>query len=297
MNSKRILIVDDEASILTVLKSSLKKIMPEYQVETTRDGFTALDKIQSQRFDLVVTDYNMAKMDGLELLEAIHYLHPSTPVIMITAYGSDAVQNEAHRLKAHRYLTKPLDINAFRQVVQETLKSRDAGKEDKESGFSEHHYRQINQLLNQLRQDISARCLFVTNIQGNLIARSGNIEKIPVEEIASLLGSSIATLDETGQLLDKDPEATNLVYRESKNGHLYAVNIGQQLLLILVIDRGRYSTRLGTVWYYTQQTADKLHKLLNKIDYSDNRQLFGDSLAQDFGTELDKLFGCISFDL
>ena len=290
MNSKRILIVDDETSILTVLKGSLKKLGPDYQVVTTTNGFTALDEIQAQRFDLVVTDYNMAKMDGLELLEAVHYLHPSTPVIMITAYGSDAVQNEAHRLKAYRYLTKPLDINAFRQVVQEALKSQTAGQKVKDTNLSERRYQQVNQLLEQLRQEISARCLFVTNIQGNLIARSGNTERVPIEEIASLLGGGIATLGETGQMLDKDQEATNLVYRESKNGYLYAVNIGRQLLLILVIDRGRYSSRLGTVWYYTQQAAGNLLKILSSIDYSDTRQFFDTSLEQNFGDELDKLF-------
>ncbi len=289
MNYKRILIVDDEASILTVLKSSLK-IIPDYQVETARDGFTALDKIQVQKFDLIVTDYNMAKMDGLELLEAVHYLHPDTPVIMITAYGNNMVQNEARRLKAHRYLTKPLNINAFRQIVQETLAGQTEAKQPHDSTRSNNTYQQVSQLLSQLRQDVSARCLFVTNVQGNLIARTGNAKNVPFEEIASLLGGGIATLDETGQLLDKDQDAVNLVYRESKNGYLYAVNIGRQLLLILVIDRGRYSAKLGSVWYYIQRAADKLRQLLNKVDYSDAKELFDDALEDDFGNEIDKLF-------
>jgi CheY-like chemotaxis protein len=92
MSTKHILIVDDEESILTVLKGSLKKLGPDYKVVTVTDGFTALDQILNQPFDLVVTDFNMAQMDGLELLEAIRYAQPDTRVIMITAYGSEDLE-------------------------------------------------------------------------------------------------------------------------------------------------------------------------------------------------------------
>jgi CheY-like chemotaxis protein len=121
MAYKRILIIDDEEPVLTILKHSLKKLGPDYEVLTADNGFAALDKLQTQQFDLVVTDYNMEQINGLELIEAINHLQPAARVIMITAYGSDALEAEARRLQVYRYLTKPLEINDFRRVVREAL--------------------------------------------------------------------------------------------------------------------------------------------------------------------------------
>jgi two-component system response regulator (stage 0 sporulation protein F) len=289
MSQKRILIVDDEESILTVLKGSLKKLGPDYQVVTVTDGFAALDQLLDQPFDLVVTDYNMAQMDGLELMEAIRYAQPDARIIMITAYGYEALENEVERLKAYRYLTKPLDINDFRQIVGEALQDRTAGPPGV-LVLSDEQYRQITRLLEQLRTDVSARCVLLTNAEGRTMARIGDVEQLPMEQITSLLGGGIATLIEAGRTLDGDAEAVNLAYREGKNEYLYALNVGQQMLLFLVIDRGPYSSRLGSAWYYAQQTALTLREKLNRTKQASPQQIFNQAVDKAFDAELDKLF-------
>lgn len=288
MSSKRILIVDDEESILAVLKGSLKKLGPDYEVVTVTDGFAALDELLEQPFDLVVTDYNMAQMDGLELLEAVRYAQPNAKIIMITAYGSDSLEQEVRRLQAYHYLTKPLDIHSFRQIVQQALKGRSI-KRSELLVLSDEQYRQINQSLEQLRSDVGARCVFLTNAEGRTIARTGDTEQLPVEQIASLLGGGIATLVEVGRSLDGDSDAINLAYREGKNEYLYALNVGNQMLMIIVINRTPYSSRLGSAWYYAQQTALSLRQKLSKLKQDDTRQLFEDTIDEAFDTELDKL--------
>lgn len=289
MSRKRILIVDDEESILTILKGSLKKLGPDYEVVTVTDGFTALDELLEKPFDLIVTDYNMAQMDGLELLEAIHYIEPKARIIMITAYGSDALKVEARRLEAYRYLTKPLDIKTFRQVVQEAL----GDLSPSQPGIlvlSDERYRQISRLLERLRSDVSARCVYLTNAEGRTIARTGDTDQLPMEQIASLLGGGMATLIEAGRGLDGDTEAINLAYREGKGEYLYALNIGRDMLLIMVIDRGPYSSRLGSAWYYAQQAALNLRELIKETTQS-SQQIFKETIDQQaFDTELNKLF-------
>lgn len=130
MANKRVLIVDDEESILIVLKNSLTKLGPDYQVTTVTSAMVALDQIAAQPFDLVVTDYSMAQMDGLELVAAIRYARPELPIIMMTAYATDTLEREARRLQLYRYLTKPLDINIFRRVVQEVLDGETVSQQD-----------------------------------------------------------------------------------------------------------------------------------------------------------------------
>lgn len=288
MSQKRILIVDDEESILTVLKGSLKKLGPDYQVVTVTDGFAALDNLLTEHFDLVVTDYNMAQMDGLELLEAIRYAQPDTKVIIITAYGNEMVESETRRLKAYRYLTKPLDVNAFRQIVQEALDDN-LPRHPGILILSDDQFRRINRLLEQLRNNVSARCVFLTNTEGRTIAWTGETGQLPMEQIASLLGGGIATLLEIGRTLDDDPDVINLAYREGRQEYLYALNVGPQMLLIMVIKRGLYSTRLGSAWYYAQQTAVALRQALTQSGQTGPRHIFNGQVDEAFNQELDKL--------
>ena len=97
-----VLIVDDEDGVLSVLKNSLRKLGEEFRVTTAAGGEAALEQLIQRKFDLVVTDYKMAGMNGLELLEKVHAIHPDTRVILMTAYGSAAVEDEASRLQAYR---------------------------------------------------------------------------------------------------------------------------------------------------------------------------------------------------
>lgn len=286
MSDKHILIVDDEESILTILKNSLKKL--NYRVTTVSDGFAALDQLAEQSFDLIVTDFNMAQMDGLELLEAVRYVQPDAKVILITAYGSRGLEDEAGRLKA-RFLSKPLEIDSFRQIVQEALGDVTSGQSEILI-LSDKRYNEVKDLLTQLAKDISARCIFLTDVQGQIIARLGNTDKIRIQETASLLGGSIATLREAGRAMDGDQNAINLAYREGMREYLYALNIGQRMILILIIDRGQYSSRLGTVWYYAQRVAVNLRQILREAEYVDPQQIFDTEVNQAFDLELDKLF-------
>lgn len=288
MRSKQILIVDDEPAILAVLKGALRKTDANYQVTTAKDGFSALDQLQQKTFDLVVTDFNMAGMDGLELLETIRYQQPQAKMIMITAYGYDGLEDDVQQLDAFRYLTKPLEIDAFRQVVKEALADV-SSKRPNLFILSDEQYNEVHKLLKQLQMDVGGRCTFLTSTNGNTIARIGDAGKIAVEEIASLLSGGLVSLGEAGRILDGAEESINLAYREGKNEYLYAINVGPRLLLTLIINRTVYSSKLGSVWYYAQQAAVNLNKTLNEAQYARPETVFDGPMEQAFDDEFDKL--------
>lgn len=294
MNKQRVLIVDDEEAVLTVLKHSLEKINPAYQVVTVTDGFAALNQVLEAPFDVVVTDYNMSQMDGLELTEAIRYASPDTRIIMITAYGHESVEEEARRLQTYRYLTKPLQIQAFRQIVQQAL-SESGTKRNTILTLSDTDHQRITQRLEQLRGMVGARCIFFTAITGHMMARVGDTDQMAVENIISLLGAGMATLTEAGRMMDNNHDAVNLTYHEGQQEDFYALNIGQHHLLTLVISRGPYSSRLGSVWYHARQAAGDLTTLLTRTDTQASHPLFDDNFDQAFDSELDKLFGSDGF--
>jgi len=106
----KILIVDDEVPIREMLKQGLSR-MGEFTIQLASNGPDAIDKIESDLFDLVLTDMKMPEMDGIELLKIIKGTRPELPVILMTAYGSIETAVEAIKIGADDYITKPIDLN------------------------------------------------------------------------------------------------------------------------------------------------------------------------------------------
>jgi DNA-binding NtrC family response regulator len=106
----KILVVDDEAMVRDIIRKGLSQ-MGGFDVEAAQSGFEAIEKIEKDIFDLVLTDLKMPGMDGLELLKNIKGTRPEVMVIMMTAYGSIETAVEAMRIGANDYITKPVDLN------------------------------------------------------------------------------------------------------------------------------------------------------------------------------------------
>jgi excisionase family DNA binding protein len=104
----RVLVVDDESSIRDLLTKTLA--LAEYDVDASPDGRAAIVRLRAQSYDLLITDLKMPGMDGLTLIREARRLAPSLPVVIITAYSTEASAIEAINLGVHGYLTKPFRI-------------------------------------------------------------------------------------------------------------------------------------------------------------------------------------------
>ena len=122
MTSKHILVVDDEPRVAFFLSKALEHADQDYDVSIAHSGEEALEIISRSSIDLLVTDLRMPGISGLELMRWVKNSSPKTRTILITAYGNDEVETEAHRLEAYRYITKPFSLDAFTQVAQEALR-------------------------------------------------------------------------------------------------------------------------------------------------------------------------------
>ena len=123
---KRILVVDDEVKLAFLLKQSLLNLGPEFEIETANSGLEALKIMESNPCDLLITDFRMRGMGGLDLMRAIKSESPETLVILMTAYGSPEIVAEAKRLDVYRYITKPFPIEEFQQIVRDAFVERPA---------------------------------------------------------------------------------------------------------------------------------------------------------------------------
>jgi CheY-like chemotaxis protein len=115
--ARRILVVDDEPLICESIKRILD--LDEHTVETAGNAQEALAAYESGKFDVVVIDYDMPGTKGDKLASTIKAIAPQQPIIMVTAYGESLRLAGNFPLAVERVISKPFDLQEFRDVVQE----------------------------------------------------------------------------------------------------------------------------------------------------------------------------------
>ncbi len=128
MTRDRILVVDDEESMCQYLSILLEK--EGYSVDTAGSGVEALGLMEGDPYDVVLTDIQMPKMDGIQLLKGIKAIDPQTPVVILTAYASEQSAIDAVNLGAYSYLQKHSKNDEIRTVVRNAMALRRATSEN-----------------------------------------------------------------------------------------------------------------------------------------------------------------------
>jgi two-component system response regulator AtoC len=123
MINQKILIVDDEDKMRRVLEIMLQRM--GYSVVAANDGIEALDLLQSESFDLVISDLRMPRLDGVALLERLRASGNEVPVIIVTAHGTIESAVGAMKLGACDYILRPFDIEALKLSIDRVF---DAGR-------------------------------------------------------------------------------------------------------------------------------------------------------------------------
>ncbi|MBS1515625.1 MAG: sigma-54-dependent Fis family transcriptional regulator [Bacteroidetes bacterium] len=135
----KILIVDDEQSIVDSISMILNQ--DDYEIDSANDGLSAVNKVKSNFYDLILLDIKMPKMDGIEALEKIKEIDKDAVVIMISGHGTIETAVEATKKGAYNFLQKPLpDLYEFKLIIKNAIgfkKSLDELKKYKEKALEE----------------------------------------------------------------------------------------------------------------------------------------------------------------
>lgn len=115
----KILIVDDEESMRFFLSEAVSK--EGYKCRAVANGEQAIKMIEAERFDLIIIDYNMPGLNGLETFLKMKEIDPDLVAIMITAHGNNALAYEAMEKGIFDYFTKPFDLTEMRVVIRRAL--------------------------------------------------------------------------------------------------------------------------------------------------------------------------------
>jgi two-component system chemotaxis response regulator CheY len=126
---QRILIVEDSATMRSLLASTLEDLEAPVKITEAASGFEALRSLPREDYDLVVTDINMPDINGLELVSFLksNDKYRDIPLVIVSTEGSDRDREKGLGLGADAYLVKPFDPEALQQVVADLLAGRSEG--------------------------------------------------------------------------------------------------------------------------------------------------------------------------
>lgn len=116
----KILLIDDEVIVLEMLRRMVATA--GHEAEVSCDGGHAIERIRTDSFDLIISDLRMSPVDGMTVLAATRKAQPDTPVIMLTAYGSDEARAEAEELGVTAFLTKPVRLHYLLDAIEAALR-------------------------------------------------------------------------------------------------------------------------------------------------------------------------------
>ncbi|NOU49841.1 sigma-54-dependent Fis family transcriptional regulator [Pseudoalteromonas sp. JBTF-M23] len=161
MSNNTILLVDDDTSLIELLAMRLEA--NNYHVLAAHRGTQALQLLQQNSIDLVVTDLRMANMDGFELFENIKKNHIGLPVIMMSAHGSIPDAVDAMQQGFVSFLSKPIESQALLEAIENTLKNH----KKRDNALSKHHFHGLiyqSTAMHQVVQQIQALAPSQANI-------------------------------------------------------------------------------------------------------------------------------------
>jgi DNA-binding response OmpR family regulator len=195
MPGEKVLVVEDRRENLVFLANQI--LRPEgYDVITAGDGRSGLDKALSQKPDLIIMDFRMPKMTGIEILKALKDAEKDIPVIMTTFHGSEELVVEAFRLGACDYLIKPYEVDEMLAAIDRALAPRRRFRE-RTSALQDD----VSQARDQLEKRVKE--LHILSGIGKAITSILQVEKILqriVEAASYLTGAEESFL----MLIDKD---------------------------------------------------------------------------------------------
>src|SRR4051794_5652211 len=129
MTPRRILIVDDEANQRLMVEQALRALAFDWTISTAASGQEALESLALHPPDLIITDYHMPIMNGLELIARVRERRIPSRIILITAYSSPELYDAAQKLHIDHYLTKPVPLTLLRRIATGTLDAAALGND------------------------------------------------------------------------------------------------------------------------------------------------------------------------
>lgn len=228
----RILLVDDQRDIVKLLHATLDTLEHEFEILEAPSGEEAMLEASRQKVDLLVADYRLPGMTGVELMHKVRTRYPDVHVILVTGLDDKRARDEILNAGAAAVFDKPISLKDFLASVERCLGlSRTVMPEGESVDDKKQHT--LANLLANFRQDVNAQAVFLINDRGHVMARAGDLKDASME--SSLLSALMAIYSAGLRVsrLIRQPELENYhVFAGGDNDLLLIpVNAGYALML------------------------------------------------------------------
>ncbi len=197
MSTPHVLIVDDDPTLLLAFPKLMRLWMDWVTVDTADSASTALDRVAATDYDAIISDIRMPDMSGLELLAAIRARRPTTPILLITAYGEREFVMQALRAGAYDFIQKPLDSEYFVASLSRAIQMRHLSRqvEEQQAALARHAAEletTVAERTGELRAAMAAQdALLAERDQALVLAEAAKSRLLFLAEASNLLATSL----------------------------------------------------------------------------------------------------------
>lgn len=201
MSLHRILIVEDQREVSRLLRSALETLEYDLKVVEIPSGEEAILDSSRNKVDLVVSDYRLPGMTGIELMHKVHKFHPQAKFILVTGQTDPAIRREVAEAGADAFFIKPVPMADFLDAVERHLNLVETILPPEPIMAEEKEIRRgLPDLLAGLRQELAATTVLILNDSGRILARAGDL---PDNENEVALISSLLSIHSAGQKVSR----------------------------------------------------------------------------------------------
>ncbi len=263
MNKKHILIVDDAKDILFLLMHSVKRLGPDYEVTTASDGGSALAQLQKHKFDLVITDYMMPGLTGIDLVQAVRSMAPETPIVLMTAHDTRSVRDTVEALKLGGFIGKPFTVPEVLEVVNRALVQTQQPVETPAITLPSLDLdRAVQEQLQILWNKTGAHCVLLVKTDGSALKAVGETNASRINKFAAFVSANHQAVMHLSNLLGEKEPIFKSSYHEGSKLNIYVYEVNRHILLVVIF--GTHS-KPGSIWFYAKQTGAELASLLEHV--------------------------------
>ena len=251
MSAPRILLVDDQRDILKLLHSTLNTLAHELEIIEAPSGEEALLEASREKVDLLVADYRLPGMTGIELMHKVRARYPDARIILITGMTDNKVREEILNAGAVAVFDKPISLTDFLDAVERALgldRTILPVEGEPESGSQQS----LSNLLANFRQDFDAQAVYLLSDRGRVLACAGALKDNSME--ASLFSSLMA-------IYGAGLKVSRYIHQESLNNyHVFAG--GDHDLLLIPVNHGYALLLAGNNLVTTENVLDTVNSML-----------------------------------
>lgn len=287
----KILIIVEEPRVSLSLNSIITASVPNCEILLARSKLNAREFLQNQNIQLIILDEK--NLDLVRFIRLECEKNKNTKLLLLTEMGKGFFKSTPEKIPIDYFINIPFSQNEFRKLF---LRIFDGIEKKMPLGLKpEQGIKKAQLIIMEFRKSVDAQCVFVSDINGSVLFKDGQIDRMEISVIATLLSGGIATMGEAGKKIDGGEDSDNFTYHEGMNYSMYALNIGREHILNIIMNKTNGNNKVGIIWFYAKPLSLKLAQTLLESDDLQDKTSMENEINKYMLGELDKVFSASQY--